>query len=281
MRAVVPGGLWRTGEPAPVREFALRPAGAEDEAFLLETAARLLPGERATALLARCLTGGEHVTPALTVGDREALLLQLRLFSIGDAVSCVLSCPVLSCHELMDVELRVRELLLRPYQDVRPSYDVSAVVEGVRYDVSYRLPTAGDLDHVAGLARSSPEAGAVALLRRCVLRAKNNDEPTDATALPDSVGDAVAAAMAETDPQAELLLELCCTACGTTFSALFDAATFLLDELDQRADRLLHEVHALALAYHWSESDILGLAPDRRARYLAFLHGTAVKAVAR
>jgi hypothetical protein len=52
---------------------------------------------------------------------------------------------------------------------------------------------------------------------------------------------------------------------------VFDTATYLLQELDARAARLLEEVHALAFHYHWSEREILAMAPTRRERYLSLL----------
>jgi hypothetical protein len=81
----------------------------------------------------------------------------------------------------------------------------------------------------------------------------------------------IAVAMAERDPQAEIELDLECPSCATPFGVVFDTATFLLQELDARAARLLEEVHALAFHYHWSEREILAMAPTRRERYLTLL----------
>ena len=39
-----------------------------------------------------------------------------------------------------------------------------------------------------------------------------------------------------------------------------------------KGEELLHEVHALAFYYHWSESDILRLDRRRRRTYLALLN---------
>ena len=36
-------------------------------------------------------------------------------------------------------------------------------------------------------------------------------------------------------------------------------------------DRLYEEVHVLALHYHWSEPQILGLSATKRRRYLTLL----------
>ena len=73
------------------------------------------------ALLSRCLTHlppGEAVTSpriaALTVGDREALLLHLRRLTFGDRMQCTLTCPQSDCGELMDFELNVSDLLQPP-----------------------------------------------------------------------------------------------------------------------------------------------------------------------
>src|SRR5918995_3980488 len=94
----LPGGLWIDG----VRycEASLRSLNGDDEAFLLERGELLLPVQRTTALLARCLTRLGPLSPVttetvalLTAGDREALLLHLRRLVLGERLQCLLSCP--------------------------------------------------------------------------------------------------------------------------------------------------------------------------------------------
>jgi hypothetical protein len=46
---------------------------------------------------------------------------------------------------------------------------------------------------------------------------------------------------------------------------------FFWEEIDVWAERTLSDVHRLASAYGWSESDILALGPRRRQRYLALI----------
>jgi len=48
----------------------------------------------------------------------------------------------------------------------------------------------------------------------------------------------------------------------------FDILTYLWSEIEDWAQRLLLEVHTLALAYGWSERDILAMSPRRRRLYL-------------
>ena len=272
VRVLLPGGLWRGGRR--VREVALRPVAENDDRFLLETAGGSLPCERATALLARCLTdvdGGEDTARELTIGDREALLLHLRRLAFGETVDCVLRCPRAECGERLELTLRVKDLLLSPYEDARSSYDATLAVDGTRYDVAFRLPRSDDLDHAAAIARTDPPAGALELLRRCLMTVDVGGSPVSVDALPEAARAAIAGAMVERDPQAELELDLSCPACEAPFEAIFDTATFFLQELDARARRLLREVHALALRYHWSETDILSMPAWRRAQYLELL----------
>jgi hypothetical protein len=283
-RVPLPGGLWRGGADGPVRELGLRAVGGEDEAFLLDTRDAGPPSARATALLARCLADAgdpEEVAGALTVGDREALLLHLRRLTLGDAVPCVLRCPSAACAERLELELRVSDLLLPPYAEARPTWELDLEERGARYAVTFRLPTAADLDAAAALARADPESGAAELRRRCVLRAEREGSPIAAGELPAGAREAVEAAMAVRDPQAELELELRCPACRAEFSVVFDTAAFFLQELDERGERLLQEVHALAWHYHWSERDILRLPARRRARYLELVADAVARTRAR
>src|SRR4051812_17209818 len=104
MRVALPRGYWLDG--ICYREAGLRPLTGEDEVFLLETSQALLPAERVTAVLARCLTHLGPLQPVtapvvreLTIGDREALLLCLRRLTCGDRVPCVVRCPHLNCGE--------------------------------------------------------------------------------------------------------------------------------------------------------------------------------------
>jgi hypothetical protein len=272
----IPGGVWSEGAAGteqPRREVTLRAVTGEDEAFLLESADDVAPSSRATTLLGRCIDEPDVAANAhaLTVGDREALLLHLRRLTLGETFDCVLTCPVDSCGERMELTLPVTGLMVPPYRDVRREHDLIADVDGARYAITFRLPTAADLDAIGPIARRDPERGATALAERCVSQVTRNGEELDVGELTSAVRSALAEAMAERDPQAEIELELTCPACSTGFSVLFDTASFFVQELDARAARLLHEVHTLAWHYHWSERDILLMPRRRRERYLAMV----------
>jgi hypothetical protein len=78
--------------------------------------------------------------------------------------------------------------------------------------------------------------------------------------------------MEQLAPQIDVELDLTCPECSHEFELPFDITAFFFDEVAVKADELLHEVHALAFHYHWSESEILSLERRRRRAYLALLH---------
>jgi hypothetical protein len=86
--------------------------------------------------------------------------------------------------------------------------------------------------------------------------------------LPVAVISEVISRMAEADPQADMEVELSCPSCGQRWQALFDIESFFWSEISAWAQRILSEVHVLARAYGWSETQILDLSPWRRQVYL-------------
>jgi hypothetical protein len=77
--------------------------------------------------------------------------------------------------------------------------------------------------------------------------------------------------MSELDPQGDVQIALNCTQCSHRWDAPLDIASFVWSEIHAWVVRLLNEVHALALAYGWRESDILAMSPWRRQAYLELI----------
>ncbi len=236
------------------------PTGA-DEAALLAARDRSRACQ-VTALLARCVSRidelevDEDVARALTVGDREALLLQLRASLFGDRLACVVDCP--ECGEPMDVDLLVSDLLLPPYDEVSERHTVR--LAGGLGDAEVRLVTGADQEAAA------QRGGVEELIDRCVLELRSRQAIS-----PELLGEALSEPLLALDPQAEITIDVVCPACDEPVSALVDAAGILLSELTNGDDRLLREVDALARTYHWSEVDILELDVHRRQRYLELI----------
>jgi hypothetical protein len=193
---------------------------------------------------------------ALTVGERDGRLLDLRQALFGPRVEAVVHCP--ACRAVLEVECRVDDLRAPA---AGPAGPVAVRAGGA--DLTVRLPDSLDLAHAA--AAGSVAAGRRALFDRCV-----TDPPADPA---DEVVAAVAAAVAAADPQAAVALDVTCPACGAEAAVPYDAVGFLWREVDAWAARTFGEVHALAAAYGWTEDTILALAPRRRRVYLELVSG--------
>ncbi|HVT16393.1 MAG TPA: hypothetical protein VHQ90_09480 [Thermoanaerobaculia bacterium] len=272
----LPAGFWVNG--VHHREAELRPLNGEDEAFLLDSGGTLPPARRTTALLARCLTRLGPWSPAppaaaraLSLGDREALLLHLRRLILGERLECVLRCSAPGCGEPMELDLAVSDLLAPLGAPASPWHEELFRAGGgaAAWQVRFRLPTGEDQELAADLVRTDTAGAAALLLGRCVAwAAPEGGEPAE---LPAAVAQAVADRMAELDPQAETTLRLDCPACGRGMVTLFDAAAWLFQEVAGRAADLYREVHLLAFYYHWREADILAMTGRKRRLYLGFL----------
>jgi hypothetical protein len=183
---------------------------------------------------------------------------------------CIVTCPHSGCGEKMDLELAIDDLLLPPYDHAQASYRKSCAANGDAFDIHFRMPTGADQEAAADLARRCPEDAAALMLQRCIIDIKVNGQETEPP-LPESVFFELSEAMADLDPQAELTLNLNCPYCRRGFSTALDTGTFIYAEIEGRSRSLYREVHLLALHYHWSEADILGMTADRRRRYLELL----------
>jgi hypothetical protein len=268
----LPCGLWLDGECH--RDAYLRPIAGIDEAFMERMGETILPVQRITALLTRCIArlGPIDCVTAkevsrLTAGDREALLLHLHRLTLGDKIRGILNCP--SCKDRMGLELRAGDLLLPQYAHAQEWFEREIKEDGKSYQIHFRSPNGSDIEAAAVLVPGDLEGSWRLMLQRCVKRVSAMGEgELSFDKCPPKLLERLSALMAELDPQAEIVLDLKCPACGHSFSALLDAATFLFEEIAALTEHLYRDVHFLAFCYHWSEAEILALPSGRRHRYI-------------
>lgn len=228
--------------------------GRTSEAELLDVVARgagLTLSNRAT-LLARA-AGGDDVD-ALPVGDRDRLIIGLRVAVLGRTVLAQDVCP--QCGETMEFPLDTASLLSLSSAD-------PGEVRRDGFAVRLRTPTGADI--VAAAGADDPRA---ALLSATVVEATRDGRPIAPGELTQSVVDAVADRIAEADPLAEISLDLSCAECGGTWQSVFDPVEFVWSELREWSRGLLLTVHVLARAYGWTEPEVLAIPEDRRRAYV-------------
>jgi hypothetical protein len=192
---------------------------------------------------------------ALSVGHRDDALLTLREWTFGSAVHGEAECE--HCGAELELDFETADVRAGPSL---PSNGELAVRSG-RRRIAFRSPTGADL--LAAEHADGTDAARALLLERCVAAAGD----AAATLTPAAV-EAVAASMADADPQADVRLTVACPACGAAAILPFEVDTFFWREIEAWAQRLLHEVAALARAHGWTEDEILALSPRRRRFYL-------------
>jgi hypothetical protein len=199
---------------------------------------------------------------ALPVGRRDALLGALRASTFGGTMNARAACP--ACATAVELTLEAADLRVEPPARVVDTLEVDGIA------LRFRLPNTLDLAAVARLGAQSgePRAALSLLLARCVLEARRGEAVIAPEDLPESILTRLSEAMAEQDPQAEVLLDLVCPACRHPWQALLDIVDFVWREVSAGAARVLGEVHTLARAYHWREGDILAMSSRRRQAYL-------------
>jgi hypothetical protein len=192
----------------------------------------------------------------LPLGRCNAALMQLHLDCFGGRLGAWLDCP--ACSERMEFELNAAQL---------PPIQVDKVdsieVDGHRF----RLPTSRHLARLVN-GKNNAQATAHQLLQDC---AESMDSLPDEPNRLIELMRAVEAAVEAKDPWTNIVLEVCCPACGREELADFDIASFLWNKIEYRARQLLDDTHLLAQAYGWTESDILEMSEARRRAYLARL----------
>lgn len=200
---------------------------------------------------------------ALSVGQRDTRLLDVRQATFGSWFAGFAECAV--CQERLEFTFDATDIRsLAGGEPVEMPLVCTQIIES--YELRFRLPNSLDLAHVARFR--DVLAARNLLIQRCVLQISQQGVELALADLPESVLAIVAERMAECDPQAEVQLNLSCPACSNNWSIMFDIVSFFWTEICAQAKRSLREVHTLARAYGWPETDILSLSVARRQFYL-------------
>ncbi len=188
----------------------------------------------------------------LPLGAVNAALLQLRAAWFGSVIELELACE--QCGESLETRMATGDLLANARSDDDPA---TVDVQGFLF----RLPDSRDLAAITH--EPDIDVAALQLLQRCCT-GKTDDAGIALHALLTEAGTQLESA----DPLADLRLDVACHACGHHTPAALDPGSVLWSDVQRQARQLLEQVHMLASAYGWTESEILALGEARRAAYL-------------
>jgi hypothetical protein len=202
----------------------------------------------------------------LSIGQRDRYLLALQELTFGQQLACLVKCP--ECKEQLDLAFKTTEILAGNYDLGREITELAEIqsLNVENYKVDFRLPNSLDMIELENI--QDKRLPRQRLLERCFLMTVHNEEQVSFDQLPPNVIEAVTERMAQVDSQSDVQLSLVCPACAHQWLATFDIVSFLWNEISMMAQRILYEVHVLAKAYGWSETEILTMSPFRRQCYL-------------
>lgn len=249
----LPYGLWQAG----VRTAALRlrALGGADELALAEALAAGASAARAgNLLIGRCAAFADAAAPLgmlaaadLALGDREVVLRALHVVSLGPGVEGRTACA--HCGAAVEYDLNLDQPTERP-PEPGPWHQL-AIPGGT---IKCRVLTGADLERAAG----SVDTDSLALLA---------DAATGGQAVSGAAGrEILGAALARLDPNAETAVSVGCPVCGRITRFWLDSFELIRRGL-AAAGGVMRQIHTLAAAYGWSESEILTLPRHRRLLY--------------
>lgn len=190
---------------------------------------------------------------AWPVSRRLQGLLAVTIATRGDRWILTAHCSSPDCGAPMDLPLS-----LGAFRSETDSATIAcSLPDGQTLDVA--VPTGAD--QIAWLAAGDEGAGAI-LGRLMTL-------PLDVTDIPPDWLEPIEAVLEQADPLTTLEIETTCPECGAGTNVPLDLEARCLALLAAERPRLLDDIHALAIAYHWSEAEIMAIPPDRRRHYLA------------
>ncbi|HTB80757.1 MAG TPA: hypothetical protein VK717_07710 [Opitutaceae bacterium] len=245
--------------------FALRTTDWERTLLACDFASRDRPA-LVTALLLAFLTkpDGTPVEPVevwnLPVSTRHLSLVRISTaLDHTDTFALQLRCPHDDCRELLEVPLAIAALTA--LHDEHAAQKNLAMPGDGTATSTLRRPTGDDLRRWRAAGESIAHH---AMLRDLVLAGETPADP-----------DPLTEALEAFDPLLAFTLSLTCPSCGRSADHLVDLEALALARLQARQTLLLREIHRLAGAYGWTESEILAVPAARRVRYLELVEAAS------
>lgn len=242
----------------------MRPLTADELLQVWESGLKRPLLEKSLHLLGiACSPTSLNTMAQLSIGERDARLLQVREWLFGSRLYNTAHCP--ECATLVEWETDLNALQLPPLLPDVASKIFSIEMDG--FHLRFRLLNSNDLLKATSEKVTEPRK----MLAQCILDMQHEEQQCDATSLPDSIWEALQQRISEADPQADIQMMVHCPDCSNAWQIPFDIMSYLWIEIDNWAKHMLQEVFVLAKAFSWSETAILNMSAQRRQLYLEML----------
>lgn len=262
----LPGGFLH--ENRLLRQAVFRPICGETELFFLEVYRKKYSRTRyVTGILVAALDniGGIriHADPSvvnrLCVADRQYLMLQLASILEGDLFWISSACS--SCKNDFDICVRRSDL---PVKEAGQGYPFATIkLDGA--ELTCRIPVGEDQEKIE---RLSDDDALHLLLEHCIEEVNDNaPEEGFVDSLTQADISRIEDILEDISPSIATRLLTRCPECDAEQIVELDPYALPVT----KTGNFYQEIHTLAMAYHWSEQDILSLPRSKRRIYLELI----------
>lgn len=202
-----------------------------------------------------------------SVGERLQGLLAIFLATSGRVMTAVATCGHRECGEQVELEFE-----LEGFATGSPMATTWSSPDGER--VQCRPPTGRDQEAWRAQAQMEGVIDEPWLARR-LIDSIDGSPPDAGWTIPEAWLEPIAASLEACDPLTALTITMTCAVCARPTDVEVDLEYLLIEGLRQPQRALLEDIHRLAGAYRWSETEIIALPAWRRAHYLARIDAMA------
>ena len=214
-----------------------------------------------TQIVSNCLLHQDQPIPetevwAWSLKKRLQALLAITINTGDQELLLHVYCPQSHCGEGIELVLDLNRFS-QDAEDDHFSFDSGTQI------VTARLPNGIDQQQWMQLQTQSTTD-----LAKCLIVQVGNEPPTAEWQFPEDWLAGFSESLEQHDELMTLQINSSCPACSRELEIDVDLETQLLSILSHEQRKLLLDVHQIALAYHWSEQEIVGLTTARRNFYL-------------
>lgn len=209
-------------------------------------------GRALTTLLRQCVIGIEGVWAGditdpendwplkMAVGDRDALALAIRKYSIDDILDTTIDCPNENCRQPIDIVYDLNLLEFKPVEETKFKPEgrlwVGKFKDG-KLSIKFKLPDGRIQEKVSPIAAKNPVAASYAILQACLI--EFNGETNFSKKFVEDEMD-----LADLDTYDKIFSAQCpgmakrpdieCEVCGVRFPFMWDMVDFLFRQSKKR-----------------------------------------------
>jgi hypothetical protein len=191
----------------------------------------------------------------LSVGDRQYLMRQLASKLNDNPVWLDVECSF--CKEHFDVSYLHRELPVKQASKEYPKINLNSSLG----ELVVRFPTGKDQRKIA---TQKDEQQSLSCLLQRIVRTAGENKPVDPARLSNQDRQQIEQALETAAPEIATELQTHCPHCERENRVEVDPYSCLT----HKPDDVFHDLHHIAMHYHWDEQTILNLPRSRRQMYV-------------